>query len=465
MSPLKNHLPLLPVRAGLAVVALVLAPAVVVSPAWAQGEPAYIGWTKVETARETREYKDKIRDGAALDAESRRFLQQTALPQLALEENLATIERTRRRMREVLLTEIDDDKAFADVSRLVAEFMTGLARDENAGVVARVNALLLVGELRSKDGKPWPPAQPLLAAAAADVKLPIAVRIAAVAGIGRHVDLYRADEQALAALAKAAGPATLAILSEPVTSDRRTEQEWLAARALTILPVVLRAAPKNVAATLAGIVEDPARATDVRVRAAAALGATANAKSEVNAAKVVEAIRGLAISALEADVMAADRRRFEQQYRGLVSGQQPGFPQPGGPGPGFPGPPTDFGMQAGGAAMDQLAIPEQACRRDAWRLVALADAIAASNGTTGLATLLGNAAGPATQLAAALRDGGMAIDQTPDESSVTAALAMLKAPATPAPTKPAAAAPQTEQPATEPAADPNASPFDSPFGQ
>ena len=460
MSPLKNHLPLLPVRAGLAVVALVLAPAVVVSPAWAQGEPAYIGWTKVETARETREYKDKIRDGAALDAESRRFLQQTALPQLALEENLATIERTRRRMREVLLTEIDDDKAFADVSRLVAEFMTGLARDENAGVVARVNALLLVGELRSKDGKPWPPAQPLLAAAAADVKLPIAVRIAAVAGIGRHVDLYRADEQALAALAKAAGPATLAILSEPVTSDRRTEQEWLAARALTILPVVLRATPKNVAATLAGIIEDPARATDVRVRAAAALGATANAKSEVSAAKVVEAIRGLAISALEADVMAADRRRFEQQYRGLVSGQQSGFPQPGGPGP-----PTDFGMQAGGAAMDQLAIPEQACRRDAWRLVALADAIAASNGTTGLATLLGNAAGPATQLAAALRDGGMAIDQTPDEASVTAALAMLKAPATPAPTKPAAAAPQTEQPATEPAADPNASPFDSPFGQ
>lgn len=460
MSPLKNHLPLLPVRAGLAVVALVLAPAVVVSPAWAQGEPAYIGWTKVETARETREYKDKIRDGAALDAESRRFLQQTALPQLALEENLATIERTRRRMREVLLTEIDDDKAFADVSRLVAEFMTGLARDENAGVVARVNALLLVGELRSKDGKPWPPAQPLLAAAAADVKLPIAVRIAAVAGIGRHVDLYRADEQALAALVKAAGPATLGILSEPVTSDRRTEQEWLAARALTILPVVLRATPKNVAATLAGIIEDPARATDVRVRAAAALGATANAKSEVNAAKVVEAIRGLAISALEADVMAADRRRFEQQYRGLVSGQQSGFPQPGGPGP-----PTDFGMQAGGAAMDQLAIPEQACRRDAWRLVALADAIAASNGTTGLATLLGNAAGPATQLAAALRDGGMAIDQTPDESSVTAALAMLKAPATPAPTKPAAAAPQTEQPATEPAADPNASPFDSPFGQ
>jgi hypothetical protein len=122
-------------------------------------------------------------------------------------------------------------------------------------------------------------------------------------------------------------------------------------------------------------------------------------------------------------------------------------------------------MQAGAAAMDQLAIPEQACRRDAWRLVALADAIAASNGTTGLATLLGNAAGPATQLAAALRDGGMAIDQTPDEASVTAALAMLKAPATPAPTKPAAAAPQTEQPATEPAADPNASPFDSPFGQ
>ena len=431
------------------------------APAWAQGEPKYVGWSKLENAREMREYKEKVRDGAALEFESRQFLQQTALPQLALEENRGTIERTRRRMREVLLTEIEADKAFLEVSQLVAEFMAALARDDAADPAARFNAMLLLGELRAKGGKPWPNAQPALAAAAGDVKLPIAVRIAALAGVGRHVDAYRADDQALAALAKAAGPATLAILAEPVTADRRTEQEWLAARALSILPVVMRAAPKNVAAALAGIIDDPARATDVRVRAAAALGATANAESEVNAAKLVETIRILAIGALEADVAAAERRRFEQQYRSLAGGQQalaqPGVGQPRGP--------AAFGMEGGGAT-DQLAIPEQACRRAAWRLVTLADAIAASDGTTGLALLLGNAGGSAKQWAAALRDGGMAIDQTPNEQSVIDALASLKGPAAaPVPIKPAAAAPQPEQPAAEPAATPNASPFDSPFGQ
>jgi hypothetical protein len=428
---------------------------VTAAPALAQGEPKYLGWAKVENAREMRELKDKLRDGSALDAESREFVRQTVLPQLALEENSSTIERTRRRMREVLLTEIEEEKAFADVSRLVADFMTALARDSDAEPAVRVNAMLLVGEMRGKDGKPWPPVRPTLAAAAGDAQLPLEVRIAAIAGLGRHVEACRGDAEATAALAKAAGPAIMAILAEPVVSDRRAEQEWLASRAVSLLPALVPTAAKNVAAVLAAIVEDPARATDMRVRAAAALGATANATSEINAAKLIDTIRGIALQSLEADVAAADVRRFERRYRSLAAGQQAAMQLGNAP--------------AGGsdpAANTGLAIPEQACRRNAWRLVTLADAIDSGDGGPGLAVLLGQSAAPAKQLAATLRDAGLAIDQTPDEESVVAAIKSIKAPAQ-APAGAAAAAqpaaaPQepAQEPAEQPAGAPNASPFD-----
>lgn len=445
-------------RALWAVAVIGLASLGAAGSALAQGEPKYIGWPKVENAREMRGLKEKLRDGSALDAESRAFVSQTVLPQLTLGENLSTIERTRRRIRETLLTDIDDDKAFADMSRLVAESMMAVARDDAADGPVRVNAMLLVGEMRGKDGKPWPPARPSLAAATGDAQLPIAVRIAAIAGLGRHVDACRSDAEATAALAKAAGPALAAIVATPIESDRRAEQEWLSSRALALLPAVLPQASKDVAASLAAIIDDPARATDTRVRATAALGATANAKSEINAAKLIDTIRGMALLSLEADVAAADVRRFEKQYRSLAAGQQEAM-QPG-------------AAPAGGndpAANAGLAIPEQACRRNAWRLVTLAEAIDPGDGRPGLAALLGEAAAPAKQLAATLRDAGMVIDQAPDEESVVAAIKAIKAPAQAppggaAPTQPSAP-PQApaEEPAKQPAGAPNASPFDSPF--
>jgi len=357
-------------------------------------------------------------------------------------------------MREVLLTEIDDDKAFADVSRLAADFMAAVARDGEAEPAVRVNAMLFVGEMRGKDGKPLPLVRPALAAAAGDLQLPLAVRVAAIAGLGRHVDACRGDADATAALAKAVGPAIMTIIAAPVESDRRAEQEWLAARAISLLPALVPTAPKAVAAALAAIVEDPARATDVRVRAAAALGATADAKSEINAAKIIDTIRSIALQSLEADVAAADVRRFEREYRSLAAGQQatqPGVAPAGGSAP----------------AASSLAVPEQACRRNAWRLVTLADAIDSGDGRPGLAMLLGGSAAPAKQLAATLRDSGLAIDQTPDEESVVAAIKSIKAPAQPQTGAPAAAQPAAAQepvpaPAEQPAG-PNASPFDSPF--
>jgi len=432
---------------------LLLAAVVVVvcAAAVARAEPKYVGWTKVEASREIRELKEKLREGGQFDDNAKQFLEETALPQLALEENRPLIERTRKRIRELLLGDVGEDKAYGDIALLIAEYMTSLARDDQAAPVVRVNAMLLVSELKAKNGKPWPPAALALAAAAGDKGLPDAVRIAALAGVAKHAAAGGGDD----AIAKTFGPPVSAILGEPAAAERDVEQEWLVSRALQIVPALVRPAPPKLAALLAGLAGDETRPIDLRVRAAAALGATADATSGIEAAAVVEAIRKLAITALESEEKAAAARRFEEQYR--RGGAVPGGPQA--PGFGFDGQPLP--------AIDPLAISEQACRRAAWRLYTLGTAIFSADDKPGLATLMGDAAGPAKELAKQLTGEGLTLDSDPVEDALLDALDVLRPPA---PGEKAAKRPvrqpKPEEPAGDeqkPALDPNASPFDNPF--
>jgi hypothetical protein len=197
---------------------LLLCAAVVVvcAAAVARAEPKYVGWTKVEASREIRELKEKLREGGQFDDNAKQFLEETALPQLALEENRPLIERTRKRIRELLLGDVGEDKAYGDIALLIAEYMTSLARDDQAAPVVRVNAMLLVSELKAKNGKPWPPAALALAAAAGDKGLPDAVRIAALAGVAKHAAAGGGDD----AIAKTFGPPVSAILGEPAAAER-----------------------------------------------------------------------------------------------------------------------------------------------------------------------------------------------------------------------------------------------------
>ena len=419
----------------------------------AHAEPKYVGWTKVEASREIRELKEKLREGGQFDDNAKQFLQETALPQLALEENRSLIERTRKRLRELLLGDVGEDKAYADIAQLIADFMTAAARDDAADPVVRVNAMLLVGELKAKSGKPWAAAGPSLAAAAGDKNLPDAVRIAALAGVAKHVAAGAGDDS----LATTFGPPVAAILGEPVAGPRSVEQEWLVSRALQLIPALVRPAPPKLAAFLAAIVGDEAQAIDLRVRAAAALGATADTASGIDAAAVVEAIRKLAITTLESEEKAAAARRFEEQYRrgGAALGGPPSAP----PGFGFDGQPLP--------TIDPLAISEQACRRAAWRLYTLGTAIFSADDKPGLATLMGDVAGPAKELAKQLTGEGLTLDSDPVEDALLDALDVLRPPAPGGKAaKRPVRQPKPEEPAGDeqkPVPDPNASPFDNPF--
>lgn len=437
---------------------------VVAVPSPARGEDGYTAWSQVEAAKETREYKEKLRDGGPFDGKAKAFLVEIALPQLSLESNRKTIDRVRRRMRELLLTEITDDKAFDDASRTVRDFMAALARDNQADPAVQVNAMLLIGDMKSRDGKPWPQAVAALAAAVRDDALPPAVRVAAVAGLARHAEAARAaGGEAAASFAKEAGPAAVAIVAaaagkQQSPAPRAAEAVWMTSRALTMLPVVAPAATKDLAATLQAIIGDASWPIDVRVRAAAALGEIATPQSGVGVVDAVDSVRKLAISALEADIAAAKSRRADRAFRMESGGAADAAP----PGASAGGPEAPAGPEAGG-------LPGQVARRDAWRLVVLADAVRTTNGDRGLAKLAGKDAEAASGLAAVLRENGIAIDASPTEQSLVAAVESLQAFVAGAAPKPAQPAPQPESQPAAPAApaEPSpTSPFDtSPFGQ
>jgi hypothetical protein len=404
-------------------------------PASAQEPGAkYSTWTKVEGAVETREFKEKLREGGQFDAAARSFMTRVALPQLGLEANRPTIERVRRRMREIVLSDIADEKAFDDAAKTVLDAMAALARNEDAERVVRVNAMLLVGELRAKDNRPLPAAAPVLAAAAGDVRLPLEVRIAAAAGLMRHAEAAKAGGDP-AAVAKALAPALVPMLTGDPKTGPVAAIDWLAGRGLAIMQTLgPQAGSKEAVTAAARILGDASRSVDVRVRAAAALGAAATADSGVDAARAVESVRGVAITGLEADFAAAERLRMERRVAG---------------------------------AAEEPMIPALACRRDAWRLAVCADAIEGADGGAGLIGLVGNDAAAAKDLATVLRQAAAGLDANPDEQSVIDALEKLGKPvagAAPAANRPAQ--PAATQPQDVPAKDESKSPFDaaSPFG-
>ena len=449
----------------------------------AVGQPddaRFSNWTKIESATETRTYKEAMRGGGAFDAAARGFLEDIALPQLALDANRATIERVRKRMREFLLADIANEKTADDAGKAVLAFMESLAGKEDAEPVVRVNAMLLIGELQAQDRKPWPPAAAVLAGAVANPQLPKAVRIAACVGLARHVEANRGLPEEQQRIATAALPAILVILKDSATDGQQdgqpkdaakgptpsavaVENDWMVSRCLSMLPMLGQMTPAT-AAEVVRILGDGSRAINVRVRAAAALAAAAGPESRVDKAAAIKAINELAITALERDVAAANKLLLDRQYGGgtgqpvpgAIGGMPPGMMPPGMMPPGMM-PPGGFGqpgmpegaLGADGQPLGEQLIPREACRRAAWRLSVLADAILTDDSKRGLAVLGGEASPAAVELSQSLRRAAMDLDAAPEEAVLRQALAGLKPaePAAPAAEDPPAAAADTPVPA------------------
>jgi hypothetical protein len=427
---MKTPMPAAPRLARIAFALLVALPAVV---GLSQDDTAK-SWRLFEADPEMLAYRKELREGL-FGEPSKAFLERTALPQLAQPANRGTIDRVRRRMRETLCGDASGDRKAAEAAmRVVLDFMARLARDQQADPVVRVNAMLLVGELRSGDQKPWPPAAAVLAEAIGDARLPAAVRIAAAAGLDRHV------EAAGKSLAPTVGPVLVKVLENPVPTVDPVAAAWLAARCLDMLGTLGPAAPPPAAAAAAKIFTDAASPPDLRVRAAAALGRMAASTAGVDFAGTPDVVRAEARSMLEADRAEADRWRLRRRVERPAANATRPVPGDGG----------------GDTATPLMPL---ACRRTAWRLAMLADALLAADGTSGIGLAAGADRQAAADLAATLRQAATDIDASPDETSIEAALAALAGVPAPAAESP----PATEQPAA-PAPPPADSPFTSPFG-
>jgi hypothetical protein len=394
---------------------------------FAQDEDArFSNWTKVESATEMKSYREAMRSGGAFDATSRGFLEEIALPQLGVEANRSSIERVRKKIRDQLLVDIANEKAAEEAGKTCMSFMQALAGKEDADPVVRVNAMLLIGELQGVDRKPWPPATAVLAQAAANTELPKAVRIAACVGLARHVDATKGVAEEQKRVGSAAVPAIMAILKEPLPPAGAIENDWMASRCLTMLSSLGSLTPAN-AAELVRILGEDGRSINVRVRAAAALAAGANPESQVDKAAVIKTIGEVAVLSLDRDVAAADKLILDRQYAGATGqpgGGPPGMMPPGMMPPGMmpPGMEGDPSLQP---AVPQM-IPREVCRRAAWRLAVLADAILSDDSKRGIALLGGDAPPAGVELSQMLRGVAMELDAIPDEATMRQALVSLK---------------------------------------
>lgn len=476
---------------------VVVAAVAVAAIAWsgfaaAQAPQAPKEWRLLESDARTQEYRNKLREGT-FDATSRAFLTEIALPQLALPANRDTIDRVRRRIRELLV---------ADASLpTIVDYATALVKDETAAPVVRVNAMLLLGELAGKDRKPWPAAAPALVAAVADATLPMAVRVAALAGLADH--LAAAGPQ----LAPTAGPALLGLAkTDPTTADA-VAVNWLAGRALTLLGRMGAEAPAETGAFAAAVLADENRPLDVRVRAAAALGGSAAEGRPLDMAAALRGIRDLAITVVQEEKdrvrrmaplasMAFSGGAYGDPAMGGYSDPSlsagapgmvsqgfptpgmaaPGFPSPGMSAPGMMSPGLPFGGSPGGSSVDPYASPmaggspmmgpspineglQLAFRRAAWRLATLADSLEAEGGG-GLVAVAGPLSGTAGAMAKVLRTAATTIDTAPTDQSIDKAFKAIggadsgapaaggAAPGTPAGAE--TAAPGAPQPAAAP---------------
>ena len=387
-------------------------------------------WTKIEQDAE-KSYREPLKAGGGFSPAAQDFIAKKAMPQLANDANRPILDRVRRKMREILILGITEDRAFDDASKAVADAAVTIAKNSEASRAARVNAMLLVGELRAKDNKDgtvWPAAVSQLAAVAGDATLDPSVRVAAMAGLVRHADVAkRTGGDRLTEFTKGARPAILAIVAEKPSVEQPVVSDWLASRALSILTTVVKSSPKELATTLVGVMNDNSRSLDVRVRAAAALGATVTPKSEIQAVEATNGVTELAVDVLEVDEGILRDRRYEQQMSGGGTGTGgSGSMMPGRPG--MPGMPRGgmSGMGGGDVAVPQL-VPDQSLRRTAWRLMSLADALLTEDGKAGVAALVSGDDKVKSQADAELfRKYALELDEKRTDDVILEALAFIR---------------------------------------
>jgi hypothetical protein len=152
--------------------------------------------------------------------------------------NIPNLPTFRKELRINHLQKAKNGEVHDHLNTLVLEYLNKLVTG-NYHPVVQVNAVLAIGELNKEEPEVRAPPKPLPAALnvlledVQNAKIPEAVRVAAMVGIKRHIDLGLADEEAKRPLT--AAMLKLVAAADPSDGATTAGREWIGAQAIETL--------------------------------------------------------------------------------------------------------------------------------------------------------------------------------------------------------------------------------------
>ena len=330
---------------------------------YGQDAPLFETWTKVESSPETKAYTEALKAGGAFDGKHQAHFLENVLPQLELQSNRPQIERVRKRIRDVFLVPITSPAAFDAAQAAVVLYASQAAASDDFDMAVRVNAVLLIGDLRTAKQEPWPSAVDAIVTIATNIDLPLAIRASAMPGLFRHASSAGNPEGR-----KAITAAAFTIIAETAPDTQQTAHEWLQSKAMASLRVIGSPLTESDATNILAALNNSQAGLNLRVRCASLLGALADRDTKLDLSALVESIKVLATTSLLNDEQFLEQRILEKEYLGGTGG--------GSNFGGGIGPPGAMGM---GMGMGSEKPRNETYVRQAWRLSVLAEALEAED--------------------------------------------------------------------------------------
>jgi hypothetical protein len=249
------------------------------------------------------------------------YYKRFVLPRWTLPELRGSLVEERKRLQDDLRLAGRAEKPPAAHDELVAlllKCLTVFAKD-NYDPAVRVNAMLMIGELNTQEGRPPVPlveALPVLVAALKDPQQLDAVRVAALVGLERHC---AAASQSGADL-QAAGQALAEIVGTPGKAAPPAGDAWIRKRAAEALGKLKSAGPGGAnAKALQAMVLDKTLHLSHRCAAAEALGELDFSRARLDLGPMVQALGRLAAEVLTAELDGGpSRQRLRTQLGQIV---------------------------------------------------------------------------------------------------------------------------------------------------
>jgi len=243
-------------------------------------------------------------------------------PEWTLKKSRSQLPRLRQNLRNDLRT-AETGPAHDYLNALALDFMTKMAAAERVHPAARVNAMLMVGELNQVEANspgdlptPLPEALPALMQSLDAPDLPDSVRAAALVGLQYHVRFGQLADADRDAIVQRMG--ALASTTEPPAGRSAQGHAWMRTKAAEILGDLRAPGDQGVVArALADMVANSDNPMLLRCTAAQALARLDYAgQSGVDAGAIADALAGLAADAIREATTRyqEDPERFVRRY-------------------------------------------------------------------------------------------------------------------------------------------------------